>query len=108
MYPTGQIVLIPVILFLIKDSTQLWAEGRWVRLLFISVLTLVVWPWIGATGFLLLRTVVPIQTLRSAWIAVVAPVMLVPLSLLALLGARSHTFLHVTSELKHDQVLERS
>ena len=106
LYPTGQIVLIPVIFLALKESAQLWAEGGRVRLLFLALVLVVGWPWIASTGILVLSTVIPVQTLRSCWVAVVAPVVWVPFSLLGLLGVRARRVLG-TSELKQAPVMEQ-
>jgi hypothetical protein len=106
LYPTGQIVLIPVILLLVKESAQLWAEGRWVRLFFVALLIVAGWPWFASTGMLALRTVLPLETLRSFWMVVLAPVALVPFSLLGLLVARVRPVLR-TSGLEQALVVEQ-
>ena len=91
MYPTGQIALLPVILWTMKNSAEVWAEGRWVRLIYVSALCLIAWPWFGSLFVLALHRVVPIEALRSAWFIVLAPILLVPVAFLLLLTMRART-----------------
>jgi hypothetical protein len=93
LYPTGQIALLPVILWTMKDSAEVWAQGRWVRLAYVSVLCLIMWPWFGSLLLLALHRVIPIEALRSVWFVVLAPALLVPVSFLMLLTIRARTTL---------------
>lgn len=93
MYPTGQVILLPVVFWIFKDSRQIWSGGRWTRLAYVSTLGLLVWPWSGSLVALAIHRVISLEVLRSAYISVLAPVLLIPLSLLALLATRAVTVL---------------
>ena len=89
IYPTAQIVLLPAIFLIVKDSQQIWSGGRWTRLVYVGVLGLMIWPWVGALLFFILQIGISIERLRAAWIVVLAPVPLLPPSLLVLLLVRA-------------------
>jgi hypothetical protein len=93
LYPTGQIALLPIILWTMKDSAEVWTQGRWVRLAYVSVLCLITWPWFGSLLVLALHRAIPNEALRPLWFLVLAPVLLVPVSLLMLLTIRARTSL---------------
>ncbi|HEX6505341.1 MAG TPA: glycosyltransferase family 87 protein [Terriglobales bacterium] len=82
MYPTNQVVLLPIFLWLMKRSTQIWAEGRWVRLVYIAAVALAAWPWLGSIFAIAFHKIVRLEILLSA---VLVPVLLVPISLLIFL-----------------------
>lgn len=88
MYPTGQVVLLPVILLMLKDSHVIWAEGRWVRLMYVSVMILLTWPWATSLIIMAVRPFISLQVLQSRWLLVLAPFILLPSSLLLFLATR--------------------
>ena len=86
VYPTAQIILLPVIFLIINHAGRIWSQGATRRLLLFALFSSLAWPWIGASVLFILHFVVPIEHLRHAWILVLGPIVSVPfLSLIVLL-----------------------
>jgi Glycosyltransferase family 87 len=86
LYPTYQIVLLPMIFLLLQEFKAVWGAGRAARLTFLASACLIGWPWLGALSLMIASTVVPLTVIRRLWIMPVSSLLLVPISLLTTFG----------------------
>src|SRR5581483_8289600 len=93
IYPTGQILLVAPVLFILRDASKLWNGGRASRLALIAVVCLIGWQWMAAFLFALCSAWVPFSSLRRFWIVPVSCLLIVPLALLVLYAIRIMTLL---------------
>ena len=93
MYPTGQVLLLPVVYWTLKDVRNIWAEGRWSRLTYPAVWFFIGWQWVAAAVFLLAGFFVSASWLQAHWMLVVDPIVLIPLAFVVFLGVRTRTVL---------------
>ena len=82
LYPTYEIVLLPMIFLLLREFNAVWSAGRAARLAVFASACLIAWPWLGALSFIIASIFEPITLVRSLWIAPVSSLLLVPISLL--------------------------
>jgi len=83
-YTTAQIMLLPAIFLLLTEFERVWAGGRYPRLMYVGVFTLIGWQWLGSLLFMIAATVISLDTLRKHWIIPVCSVLLIPLAMLIL------------------------
>lgn len=86
VYPTGQLVLLPCVFWLLKSFSMIWENGRACRLAFIAAFSLIVWPWVGAAAFMLARLFVPSYLIRELWIVPLSTLLLAPSATLVMMG----------------------
>jgi hypothetical protein len=89
LYPTGQVLLVPAILLLLKHAGRFWGEGHVSRLSYVAAFSVVSWQWIGACIFLLASLVLPLPELRKFWLIPVAAILITPLVLLLPFAVRT-------------------
>jgi hypothetical protein len=92
IYPTGQVVILPAELLLLRDFQKIWRLGAASRLVYVSVVSLIAWPWLSSLVFMLASWVRPLSVLRKFWIVPVSSILLIPFStlvLFALIAAHS-------------------
>ncbi|MFB3918360.1 MAG: glycosyltransferase 87 family protein [Terriglobales bacterium] len=89
IYPTAQVILLPVIYWIAKDAKNIWAEGRWSRLMYTAVWFFIAWQWIAAAIFVSANGIAPSPWLDAHWMLVVEPIVLIPLSLTIFFGVRT-------------------
>ncbi len=82
MYPTGQVVLLPAMFWLLREAGAIWAAGRWARLSYVAVWALVSWQWVGAVAAMIATWLFPLDLVRRFWIVPVSTILLIPLALL--------------------------
>jgi hypothetical protein len=82
LYPTNQVVLLPAIFLLLRESEMIWQRGRAVRLAAFASACLIAWPWLGALILMLARAFKAQAAIRRLWLFPVSSILLVPLSLL--------------------------
>jgi len=78
MYPTTQIVLLPVIFLVVKLASRILAQGGFQRLVFVALLCLLGWPWIAAGVLSILHLASAVEHLRNAWLLSLGPVPVIP------------------------------
>jgi len=86
LYPTYEIVLLPMIFLLLREFNAVWSAGRAARLVVFASACLIGWPWLGALSFIIASMFEPITLVRRLWIAPVSSLLLVPISLLTSFG----------------------
>jgi len=86
LYPTYEIVLLPMIFLLLREFNAVWSAGRAARLAVFASACLIGWPWLGALSFIIASMFEPITLVRRLWIAPVSSLLLVPISLLTSFG----------------------
>lgn len=65
--PYNQILLLPAILFLARETVQLWNGARILRIIFIVAAGLLSWPWMASLGMMIAAAFLPRTALQSAW-----------------------------------------
>jgi hypothetical protein len=83
-YTTGQVMLLPAVFLLVKEFKRVWAGGRYSRLIYVGVWSLIGWQWVGSLIFMAAAAVVSSNVLRRFWIVPVCTVLLIPLAMLVL------------------------
>jgi len=86
IYPTGQVVLLPAQLLLLRDFQKIWRLGSALRLAYFAVASLIAWPWVSSLVFMFTAWVRPVSELRKLWIVPVSSIPLIPFSTLLLFG----------------------
>jgi hypothetical protein len=86
IYPTGQLLLLPCVFWLLKSFPMIWANGRVCRLVFVAVFSLIGWPWLGAAALMLASLAVPAPSIRALWIVPVSTILLIPPVMLVMMG----------------------
>src|SRR4029077_13205094 len=86
MYPTGQVLLLPAVFFLLKNSDAIWKMGRAARLSCFALWCVIGWQWLGSFTFMLASSAVPLASLKRFWIVPLATILLIPLAVLILLA----------------------
>jgi len=82
LYPTNQVVLLPGIFLLLRESETIWQRGRAVRLAAFASACVIAWPWLGALSLMLASAFKAQAAIRRLWLFPVSSILLVPLSLL--------------------------
>lgn len=82
LYPTNQVVLLPAVFLLVRESGAVWQRGRAPRLAVFASSCLIAWPWLGAIILMLASAFVPQTLVRKLWLVPVSSILLIPLSLL--------------------------
>jgi len=78
VYPTGQVVLLPALYWLLKNFPRIWVAGRATRLAYVALWSLLGWPWLAAFALILVSLFLPF--IRKFWIVPVSTLLLVPLT----------------------------
>jgi hypothetical protein len=84
IYPTGQLLLLPAVFWLLQSFPAIWAKGYASRLAYVSAFSLIVWPWVGSLALMLGRLLVPAVMLRQFWIVPLSTLLLVPPAMLVM------------------------
>ena len=87
MYPTGQILLVPVVFSLLQNGPAIFSS-RWQKLTWFGALCVVCWPWLGAVAYLFLSALGPINEIRAHWLMPVSTHLVIPAAILAALATR--------------------
>jgi hypothetical protein len=65
--PYNQALLVPALLFMLKEVRSIWATGSVSRILSTITIILIGWPWIAAIALSFLSFILPGQTVQDRW-----------------------------------------
>jgi Glycosyltransferase family 87 len=83
--PYNQVLLLPAILFLVRERSELLDRDRPTRMLAVASALFIVWPWIGAAGLAVLSVVLSPARVQASWAFPVYTTLFIPLGVLSLL-----------------------
>jgi hypothetical protein len=64
----NQVLLIPALLWLVKERQSIWRRSMVNRILLVMTIGLILWPWISSTALAGLSFVLPQETVERAWV----------------------------------------
>ena len=94
MYPTGQILLVPAVFWLLQNGSEIFGS-RAQKLSSFGALSIIVWPWIGALVFMLLSIFISRNSMRAHWLIPVSTLLITPMMVLIALAIRAPDVLKV-------------
>jgi Glycosyltransferase family 87 len=83
--PYNQVLLLPAILFLVRERRRLLDRDRLSRLLAVTAALFIAWPWIGAIGLSILSLAFSPSQAQTLWTVPVYTTLFIPLGVLSLL-----------------------
>src|SRR5262249_31049815 len=83
--PYNQVLLLPAILFLVRERSRLLDRDRLSRRVAVAVALFIAWPWIGSIGLLVLSAFFRQSDIQSSWTIPFYTTLFIPLGVVALL-----------------------
>jgi hypothetical protein len=81
----NQVLLIPAVLWLVKERRSIWQRSRINRILFGMTVALVVWPWISSVELAALSFILPRDVVDRAWAVPIWTTTQIPVAVAALM-----------------------
>lgn len=81
----NQVLLLPGLLLLARDRQTIWNRNRVSRVLLVTVVVLLVWPWLSSTVLAGLSFVMPPEVVQRAWAVPGWTVLTLPVAVAALM-----------------------
>lgn len=81
----NQVLLIPALLWLVKERRSIWQRSRINRLFFVMTAALVVWPWISSVLLAALSFILPRNVVERAWAVPIWTTTQIPVAVAALM-----------------------
>jgi hypothetical protein len=100
LYPTGLVLLLPCVFFLIKYAARIRGAGKLPALSHAAVFLLIGWHWIGSCGFLVAALTVPVSALRHHWLIPLPTLIVVPSAILLTLALYTPTLIRTRDRLQ--------
>lgn len=86
----NQVMLLPALLWLIRERHQIWDRNRMSRALMSVVAILLFWPWLASTVLAALSFVLPLERVERAWAVPSWTVLSLPVGVAALMLVHSY------------------